>query len=170
MIAWLCCALAFAGVEVGGSVGVALAEQTAHKRLESAATLGVYAGLGVLGWLRGEAHLAYTGLGGAEGVDAVEVVSRSGDARALVGVAFPFVDLPKVDFGADLLFGPDFRLTSVRTEVLGVRSRSLATSVHPSMALGPFAEVGLARLGVRAWADLPREGRLGFSIQGGLRF
>lgn len=176
MIALLLAASAIAAPDptsfgFGVSGGVVVAAETAGQGTEDAAAGTLYGALGLLDIVRAEAHLGISGLGGAEGVDAIEVKTRAVDLRLLGGAAIPLpLPLPVGKIGVDLLLGTDLRLTTTTTSIYALTQKQLSPSLHPSVAAGPYFELWMARAGLRAWGDLPREGRFGVSALIGLEF
>lgn len=173
MLALLLMAAALAGPlpepGFGVSSGLVVAPRTADRGGRSAVASTIYGSVGLAGFLRGEAHLGVTTLDGREGVQAVNVLTRNLDLRLLGGVSLPLpIELPVGTLGVDGLIGPDLRLTSTRTRVLGEDERRYAASARPSIAAGAWYEVWLLRGGLRIWGDLPRDGRFGLSLMLGV--
>lgn len=153
----------------GVSSGLVVAPRTADHGARSAIGTTVYGSVGLAGLLRGEVHLGVTSLDGRDGVRAVEIRHRNLDLRVLGGVSVPLpFELPVGRIGVDGLLGPDLRLTSTRTRVLGEDKRRFAASARPSLAAGAWYEVWKLRGGARIWGDLPRDGRFGLSLLVGL--
>lgn len=173
MIALLLVAAALAGPlpepGFGVSSGLVVAPRTADRGSRSAIASTIYGSVGLAGFLRGEVHLGVTSLDGSDGVRAVEVHTRNLDLRLLGGVSLPLpFELPVGRLGVDGLVGPDLRLASTRTRVLGEDERRYAASARPSVAAGGWYEVWKLRGGLRIWGDLPRDGRFGMSLVLGL--
>lgn len=173
MIAMLLVASALAGPlpepGFGISSGLVVAPRTADRGARSAIGTTLYGSVGLAGFLRGEAHLGVTSLDGREGVDAVNVRTRNLDLRLLGGVSLALpIELPVGTLGVDGLVGPDLRLASTRTRVLGDDQRRYAASARPSLAAGAWYEVWMLRGGLRLWGDLPRDGRFGLSLMLGM--